>query len=304
MRNPSPAARVWVFAAIALGFVAAVALPRQHAPAAAAKPEPKFHVGRIADPAIPESSGIIASRKHAGVYWTHNDSGNPAELFAIRRDGTLLRTFKVDAKNHDWEDVAYDEDGRILIADTGNNDHRRKHVFVHAVLEPDPASKPAPGEAPLKVEQTWTLTYPAQPFDAESLFVKGKTGYVISKLLTMEKAGLYAFDLDPAKPKQELRFVATLPIRFPATAADLSPDGRWLAVMTIAGPYLFRVDGDPLKAATAPSKHVLFTDKNIEAITFVPEGTLATTEGREVLLFRWADYGVPEADTRPATQPQ
>src|SRR6478735_5591600 len=77
----------------------------KHAATAAASTQPsKFRVGTISDPAIPESSGIVASRKHEGVYWTQNDSGNPPALFAITREGELIREYPVGAKNVDWED--------------------------------------------------------------------------------------------------------------------------------------------------------------------------------------------------------
>ena len=37
---------------------------------------------------ITEASGLVASRAHAGVFWTHNDSGDAARLFAIGPGGS------------------------------------------------------------------------------------------------------------------------------------------------------------------------------------------------------------------------
>jgi hypothetical protein len=255
---------------------------------------PAFRAGRLVAPVLAESSGLIASRKHPGVFWTHNDSGNPPELYAIRQDGTLLRTVRVDAENIDWEDIAIDEAGRLLIADIGNNTRRRTEVLVHAVDEPDPAAAAVGREQPAKVKQTWRLTYPARPFDAECLFVFGRTGYLVSKALTLEKARLYAFDLDPAKPTQPLRDLGPLPVRFPVTAGDVSPDGRWAVILSVGGPALFRIDGDPGKLLTAQPRTVFYTDKSMEAATFVADGVLATTEDRDVLLFRWKDFGLED----------
>src|SRR5258706_16100224 len=45
-----------------------------------------------------ESSGVIASRKHPGVYWTHCDSGNDAAIYAITREGKFIAEYKVNAK--------------------------------------------------------------------------------------------------------------------------------------------------------------------------------------------------------------
>src|SRR4051812_49706568 len=77
-------------------------------------------IARISDRRISEASGIVASRRFQGVYWTHND-GDDNRLFAIRRDGSVIGCAKVDANLHDWEDIAIDDDGNLYIADTGNN---------------------------------------------------------------------------------------------------------------------------------------------------------------------------------------
>src|SRR4051794_5227814 len=90
---------------------------------AAADPEVRLRpIGRLAHPAIRETSGIVASRRHPGIYWVHNDSANAPRLFAVRRDGTLVREYAVSVPNIDWEDIATDDDGRLYLGDIGNND--------------------------------------------------------------------------------------------------------------------------------------------------------------------------------------
>ena len=37
-----------------------------------------------------EGSGLAASRRPPGVFWTHNDPGDSARLFAIDRQGRVL----------------------------------------------------------------------------------------------------------------------------------------------------------------------------------------------------------------------
>jgi len=34
-----------------------------------------LEIGRITNPRITESSGVVASRQFPGVFWTHNDGG-------------------------------------------------------------------------------------------------------------------------------------------------------------------------------------------------------------------------------------
>ena len=40
---------------------------------------------------ITESSGLVKSRKYPSVYWTHNDSGDSARIFAITEIGKIIK---------------------------------------------------------------------------------------------------------------------------------------------------------------------------------------------------------------------
>src|SRR5215510_12290165 len=64
---------------------------------------PVSRVGTLAHDELDEASGVIASAKYPGIFWTHND-GNDGVLYAVRRDGSFVARFKLDAKVHDWED--------------------------------------------------------------------------------------------------------------------------------------------------------------------------------------------------------
>ena len=71
---------------------------------------------RIGSPAISESSGIIKSRSHDDVYWTHNDSGHAPVLFAINLDGKV----NAEALAHiERDDLAsyLDQEGINVIVD-------------------------------------------------------------------------------------------------------------------------------------------------------------------------------------------
>ena len=63
--------------------------------------------GTIQNSSITEASGIAASRKNANVLWTHNDSGNPAQVFAMTPAGTNLAAYTLTGTgNRDWEDIS------------------------------------------------------------------------------------------------------------------------------------------------------------------------------------------------------
>src|SRR3954452_21411316 len=101
-------------------------------------------MGRFDARAIREASGIVRSRRHPGIFWVHNDSGNPPALFAVRGDGTLVRAFAVALPNIDWEDIAIDDDGHLYLGEIGNNGGRLPLRAVYRLDEPDP-SRPAEG---------------------------------------------------------------------------------------------------------------------------------------------------------------
>jgi hypothetical protein len=253
---------------------------------------PSFTVGHLDDKRLGELSGLVSSPKHPGLFWGHNDSGNPAELFTLTRDGHVVATIPVaGAPNVDWEDIALDESGRLYVADTGNNDRRRREVYVYRFDEPDPTKA-----APVRPTAHWTLRYPAQPFDCEALFIRGQWGYLLPKLRSLLPPTLYRFPLDapPGRPIT-LEALGTLPaVTGPVTAADVSPDGHWLAVLTVLGPYVFQIDGDPLRAVNAPAAagHATFVAPRMESACFVPDGLLAGTEEGDLYLFTWDDLGM------------
>ncbi len=252
-------------------------------------------VGQITDKALTESSGLIASPKHPGVFWTHNDSGNPPQLFAIDRSGKVLNRFPVAARNVDWEDIAADPQGRIYLADIGNNGAKRHGVQVYRLDEPDPA---AANPKPLKPTAAWELLYPEKPFDAEALFILHDTGYLISKNFDLTAARVYAFSLAPAKGPLRLKPVATLPVHAPVTGADLSPDGARLAVQTVLGPFLF--DISPGLDNARFLGHVTYADINLESVAFTANGLLATDEPGIVIFVPDGCFAAPPA---PATAP-
>jgi hypothetical protein len=272
-------------------IVAALALPPSvTADQAAPPPEPEPEerswrvVGKLAHQPIAECSGIVASRRHAGIFWVHNDSGSSATLYAVKQDGSLVGEFAVAATNEDWEDIATDDDGHLYVGDVGNNAGRRKELVVYRLDEPDPTrSKEV---VRLKVTREWTLSFPAAPFDCEALFVHGGHGYVISKLYFGGQAGLYRFSLTEAKEPVVLEKVGSVPVRTPVTAADISPDGKRLAVLSVAGLNVFDIDGDLTSVGGATAAFTPYVHPTMEACTFTTDGAvLVATEPRQMLLF-------------------
>jgi hypothetical protein len=241
-------------------------------------------VARISDPRIKESSGVVASRRYTGVFWTHNDGGGPKKqvLYAIDREGDTRASFPVTAVTlHDWEDIAIDDAGHLFIGDIGNNDSKRDTLAVYEIDEPNPTA----GAGDVSPKRAWKLTFPQAPFDCESLFVWKDQGYVISKVFDKARAHIFRFPLKDTNEPLTLEFVATTEIESPVTGADISADGRLLGLVAKNGAYVFRIDGDVARVIEAKPHHTKLKNMHIEGCCFVPEGLLATSERRMIFLF-------------------
>ncbi|GAA4271420.1 hypothetical protein U6A24_22870 [Aquimarina gracilis] len=82
--------------------------------------------------AIHEISGIVMLSDNK--LYAINDSGNAPILFRLNQKGEILSEINVpNAKNKDWEDLAYDLEDNIYIGDFGNNNNDRKDLKIYKV---------------------------------------------------------------------------------------------------------------------------------------------------------------------------
>lgn len=205
-----------------------------------------------------EFSGLGASRVHRGVYWTHNDSGDDARLFAFDEDGNELRPagtdagdfegfVLADARNIDWEDLCLVGDS-IWVADMGNNFNTRTNLGLYELPEPDPRSS-----VPLGAARFHALAYPEQAefppernwiYDSESLFEHEGKLHLLTKHRRMGKDGrarlqegtqLYSVTPSDQGGPLTLRLLGSNDDIPPPTAADVSPNGERLAVLVNKG---------------------------------------------------------------------
>jgi hypothetical protein len=241
-------------------------------------------LARISDLHIKESSGVIASRRYADVFWTHNDGGGPKKqvLYAIDLAGNTRAFFSViDVTLQDWEDLAIDDTGHLYIGDIGNNDAKRDMLTVYEIDEPNPQA----GTGSIAPKRAWKLKFPGAPFDCESLFVWKDHGYVVSKVFDKARAQIFRFPLKETNEPLTLELVATTKIESPVTGADISADGTLLGLVAKNGAYVFRIDGDLTRVTKANPHHTKLENEHIEGCCFVPEGLLATSERRMIFLF-------------------
>jgi hypothetical protein len=251
-------------------------------PVASATPA---QIATLEDRRINESSGIVASRRNPGLFWTHNDSGDGPFVYAFDRSGRKRGTWQVEgAKASDWEDIAAGpgpEASRAYLyaGDVGDNDGERDFIVVYRFAEPevndaDAASTRESPRATAKAEAI-RIKYPDGAHNCEALLVHPATGdlYVVTK--AAESAGVYklAAPFDASAVNTFAR-VATLrgPGFFGAlvTGADISPDGRRVALCDYASGY----------ELTLPEGSKNFDDVWTQKPTLVPLG--ARRQGESV----------------------
>ena len=238
-------------------------------------------LGRLAHPALTESSGLIASRRYPGIFWSHNDSATPY-LFAIGADGRSVRALPVAGANLiDWEDIAMDEAGNLYLADIGISGMIRTHVAVHMMPEPSPFRI-----APAVVQRTWYLRFPGVRPDCEAFFVWRGYGYLISKERLNDTVRLFRFPLSSRARSIPLQFVAFVPVEGDVTAADITRDGSRLGILTENGVQVSFIFGNIASVSVAPQEFTPFVNTFMEAGCFWPNrGFLVTAETRPIWLF-------------------
>lgn len=246
--------------------------------------------GLLLDGDLAETSGLAASRTHEGVLWLVEDGGNPAQLHAASRRGRRLASFDVEgAVNTDWEDLAaFELDGRryLLVADTGDNGGLRRTLLLHVFEEPRRLSDGG------TLRPAWSIAFrwPDGPRDCEAVAVDPSSGQILLVSKKRRPPELFELPLRPsgtglqtARPLARLAGFRggnaplddTARLLAQVSAADVSPDGRTLAVLAYGGLRLYPRDaeGDWAEAASrAPTRRDLPWVHQPEALGWAADG--------------------------------
>lgn len=204
-------------------------------------------LGKIGKQEVRESSGLALANPAATEFWTHGDGGSPSALYRVSRTGELLGTLPVPgASNRDWEALGRDPQGRLYVADCGNNDNNRRNLAIYRF---DPAHPEQPTD-------TIRFRYPDQRdfpprkaernFDCEAIYFAHDSLFLFTK--NRGKGGLWTKEY--AVSNQPGTHVATrrdsLELETWITDASISPDGRTVALLGYGFIYLF--EGEPSQA--------------------------------------------------------
>jgi hypothetical protein len=191
-------------------------------------------------PEIDEASGLAVSRRHPGVLWSHNDSGNAATLFAIDRDGTPRGSVRVPAGMRDWEDIAAARcpaGDCLYLGDIGDNRRVRHEIVIYRVPEP------ALNDTETAMPERFRATYADGPHNAESMVILGSDLFIVTRDRT---AAVYRATIPENEGDMLLQQVGDLGLSV-ASDAEAAPDGRSVAVRNSQEALFYRaadfVDG-------------------------------------------------------------
>lgn len=247
-------------------------------------------IGTIDAPAIVEASGLAASVRHRGVYWTHNDSGDSARVFALRADGSLAAEIALAGVTAtDIEDLGVGPCGEsscVFVADIGDNAARRSEVLVHRFAEPASLTNAA-----VRVS-TVRFRYEDGPHNAESLLVDPMNGAVF--VVTKEKSGPSTLFRVPTVDGVATREGQVTP-PFGSnlfTAGSVARSRGRLALRTYTNVFVYEVaGGEPLAQALSrpPCSAPAPDEPQGEAVAFAESGALRfLSEGEHVPFYEVA----------------
>lgn len=198
--------------------------------------------GSLANAALDEASGLVASAVHDNRFYSHNDSGDSARFFAIDDTGADFGVYTASGVTAvDWEDIAVGpcpSGSCVYLADTGDNAEQRTSYVIYRTPEP---SALGAGTHAVTMEAL-PFTYPDGSHNAETLLVHPVTGVItiVTKTAT-PPAGIYELPmpLTPGVSVKAIKRGEITPIgKSPLfTGGDLGPRGILLRTKTTVMHY-------------------------------------------------------------------
>lgn len=189
---------------------------------------------------LSEVSGLVTLENQS--LFVIEDNGNKDRIYQISLEAKLIREIKVEnGKNHDWEDLAKDNQNNLYIGNFGNNANDRKNLSILKISGEQGFIHDRVSAQKIK------FTYPEQKkfppkkknlhFDCEAFFHHGNFLYLITKNRARPytgKAFIYKVPDTPGSYEAQLvgEFIACTDSQFcSVTGADISPDGKKIALL-------------------------------------------------------------------------
>ncbi|MBN8651081.1 MAG: hypothetical protein J0L67_06630 [Cytophagales bacterium] len=198
----------------------------------------------IVDIKLEEASGLIASAAHPGYFWTHNDSGNGAQLFLIDSAANIAATMPLGAvRNRDWEDITLgpgpDPDKTyVYVGDIGDNKAQYPYKIIYRLEEPGAIENKT-----IERFDTLFIQLPDGTRDSEALMIDPISSHMFIISKREDSVRLYQFS-NTWKSGDTL--TAELKIKMPynlTVAADISVDGSEVLLKNYDHVYYWKREG-------------------------------------------------------------
>jgi hypothetical protein len=235
-------------------------------------------LAEVSNKKLEEASGLAASANNAGLLWTHNDSGNRAELFLIDDQTNIRLTCVLDKViNRDWEDIAVGpgpEPGKnyLYVADIGDNMAIFPYKIIYRFEEP----KFVEGTDQITITKFDRIVFQLDiKKDTESLLLDPKTKnlYVVSK----REKPVYVYELKyPYSTTDTLRAQKIGSIPFgQIVAGDFSVDGKEVLMKNYNNVLYWSLDSGTLADALKKNPALVnyIEEPQGESVTFARDGS-------------------------------
>ncbi len=214
----------------------------------------------INDQRLPEISGLAASTLKPRQFWAINDSGNPAIIYRLNLQYSIVQSVLLNTKNRDWEDLTTYFDGEfswIVVAETGDNLRQYENYFLYFFREDKLLSA---GRQILKPDRILKFIYSDGSQNCEAVAIDNKRQEIL--LLSKNKNGSGAYrlplrdtkktdpliavkiaelSLHPAEKKAPNLVTLLTGVNLDAiTALALSTDSHTAIMLTYRGVWMYR----------------------------------------------------------------
>ena len=234
-----------------------------------------------------EASGLVASVKNNGYFWSHNDSGNSAEIFLIDGHASIKLICKFNnLQNRDWEDIAVGtgpEEGKtyIYVGDIGDNNAKYDVKLIYRFEEPILSDQK---EIVILDYDTLIVKLPDGVRDSEALMIDPITKDMFLFSKREDSVRLYQIHFPYQQDTLLAERIAILPFHN-INASDISVDGSEILIKDYDTIYYWiKEGGESIGELIVKKPFELPYDKGRqdEAIAWLRDGSGFCTLGESV----------------------
>ncbi|NVN17415.1 hypothetical protein GUA46_03600 [Muricauda sp. HICW] len=235
---------------------------------------------------LKEVSGLEVTQD--GKVWVIEDSGNKDKIYRVNKAAEIKESLKIDhAKNVDWEDLTMDTEGNLYIGDFGNNKNAREDLVIYKVTK-DEMEKKEPNADKIEFSYPQQTNFPPEKdslyFDTEGFFHLNDYLYIFTKNRTRPYTGKTLIYRVPEREGQyKAEFLGDLFLcgdqnHCSVTSADISPDGKTIALLSYGFVFLLTDFTAPDFTKSSIKIIDLQTDTQIESVCFYDDKTLLVAD--------------------------